>query len=91
MGTDPIIAATTIQEFIIAINKQYGTNIPSDGGDKKLLSELMEVKVTVTAGDGKTLLYRAQADTPSAVFGLAPAVQGTVILKFMGGAAQVVW
>tara|TARA_R110000868_G_scaffold119310_6_gene316004 strand:+ start:15019 stop:15336 length:318 start_codon:yes stop_codon:yes gene_type:complete len=91
MAMDPILKAKTIQAFILALNEKFGTQIPNDGAGKKILVELLAVKITVTAGDGNPLLYCAQADVPSTTFGLADSAQGTVVLQFFDGLAQVVF
>lgn len=91
LDSNPIIDAKTIKDFFIALNAKFGTNIPTDVTGAPLLVELLDVKITVKQGpDGSHILYCAQADVPSTVFGLSPDSQGVIVLKFLDQDIKIV-
>lgn len=89
-SADPIIDAKTIRELITALNAKFGLKIPTDAPGAPVLLDWLDIKITVTAGDGNPVLYCAQATTPSAEFGLGINVQGTAIAKFLDGKVEVI-
>lgn len=81
IATDPILEAKTIRAFIIAVNEKFGTKISFESGGVILLEKFFTTKITVYPGDGDKLLYCAQADKPSSVFGLIEDAKGVIVLK----------
>jgi hypothetical protein len=91
MATDSILNAKTVKAFIKALNEEYKPTIDDSSGGKQILEDLLSEAITVKKGDGNPLLYCAQADTPSLIFGLTPDNKGTVVIQFLNGLAQVVF
>ncbi len=89
-STDPIIAAKTIKELIVAIDEAFGLQIPSDAPGAPMLLDWLNVQITVTKGDGNPVLYCAQATAPSVEFGLGVNIQGTIVAKLLEGQVVIV-
>jgi len=87
---DPIIDAKTIRELIAAIDAKFGLNIPTDAPGAPMLLDWLDLKITVTQGDGNPVLYCAQATTPSPEFGLGINIQGTAVAKLLQGQVVIV-
>lgn len=88
--TDPIIAAKTIQELIVAIDATFGLKIPSEAPGAPWLTDWLNVQITVTKGDGNPTLYCAQATMPSTEFGLGINVQGTIVARLLEGQVVII-
>lgn len=82
--SNPILDAKTLGALFQALNLPLAVGKP-------ILEDLLGVKIDVMQKDGKPVLYCAQAITPSAEFGLAVNVQGTLVLKILDQEVTIVF
>jgi hypothetical protein len=77
---DPVLAATSVGDLLGALDRVFGTSLPTAIPDIPLLQALWSLPVTVRAGAG-TLHYRAVSSTPWTIAPLPPA---TVVIDIQG-------
>jgi hypothetical protein len=74
---DAVLAATSVAGLMAALDRVFGTSLPTSIPDIPALQELWSLPVTVQAGSG-ALRYRAVSSAPWTVAPLPPA---TVVIE----------
>jgi hypothetical protein len=76
-GDDPVLAATSVAGLMAALDRVFGTSLPTSIPDIPALRELWSLPVTVQSGSG-SVRYRAVSSVPWTVESLPPA---TVVIE----------